>query len=228
MSTIDYLASARRTFDIEISALQALKDSLGAAFTEAVQRLLACRGRVVVTGIGKSGHIGRKIAATLASTGTPAFFMHAAEALHGDLGMITSDDLIIAISYSGAAQELMTILNTAQRIGTPVIAITGNPQSELARHANLNLNVQVEKEACPLNLAPTASTTATFVLGDALAVACLQAEGFTEHDFTRSHPCGALVRRLLTYVRDIMRRDEQLPTVPTGTLIPDARSEEHT
>src|SRR5690625_5358376 len=194
MSTIDYLASARRTFDIEISALQALKDSLGAAFTEAVQRLLACRGRVVVTGIGKSGHIGRKIAATFASTGTPAFFMHAAEALHRDLGMITADYLIIAISYSGTAQELITILHIAQRIDTPFIAITGHPQSELARNATVHLDVHVEKEACPLNLAPTASTTATLVLGDALAVACLQAKGFTEQDFARSHPGGALGR----------------------------------
>ncbi|HLS17108.1 MAG TPA: KpsF/GutQ family sugar-phosphate isomerase [Paenalcaligenes sp.] len=225
MSTIDYLASARRTFDIEISALQALKDSLGAAFTEAVQRLLACRGRVVVTGIGKSGHIGRKIAATFASTGTPAFFMHAAEALHGDLGMITADDLIIAISYSGTAQELITILNIAQRIDTPFIAITGHPQSELARNATVHLDVHVEKEACPLNLAPTASTTATLVLGDALAVACLQAKGFTEQDFARSHPGGALGRRLLTFVRDVMRQGQDLPIVPLGTLIPDALTE---
>src|SRR5690625_3413040 len=225
MSTTDYLASAQRTFDIEITALQALKNSLGAPFTEAVQRVLACRGRVVVTGIGKSGHIGRKIAATFASTGTPAFFMHAAEALHGDMGMITSDDLIIAISYSGTAQELITIFGIAQLLETAVIAITRHRQSELGRTATLHLNVHVEKEACPLNFAPTASTTATLVLGDALAVACLQAKGFTEHDFPRSHPGGALGRRLLTYVRDIMRCDEQLPTVPTGTLIPDALTE---
>lgn len=225
MSTTDYLASAQRTFDIEITALQALKNSLGAPFTEAVQRVLACRGRVVVTGIGKSGHIGRKIAATFASTGTPAFFMHAAEALHGDMGMITSDDLIIAISYSGTAQELITILGIAQRLETPFIAITGHPQSELARNATLHLNVHVEKEACPLNLAPTASTTATLVLGDALAVACLQAKGFTEHDFARSHPGGALGRRLLTYVHDVMRQDADLPIVSLGTLIPDALTE---
>ncbi|HLR83053.1 MAG TPA: KpsF/GutQ family sugar-phosphate isomerase [Paenalcaligenes sp.] len=225
MSTTNYLASAQRTFDIEITALQALKNSLGAPFTEAVQRVLACRGRVVVTGIGKSGHIGRKIAATFASTGTPAFFMHAAEALHGDMGMITSDDLIIAISYSGTAQELITILGIAQRLETPFIAITGHPQSELARNATLHLNVHVEKEACPLNLAPTASTTATLVLGDALAVACLQAKGFTEHDFARSHPGGALGRRLLTYVHDVMRQDADLPIVSLGTLIPDALTE---
>ncbi|HLR29415.1 MAG TPA: KpsF/GutQ family sugar-phosphate isomerase [Paenalcaligenes sp.] len=225
MFTTDYLASAQRTFDIEITALQALKNSLGAPFTEAVQRVLACRGRVVVTGIGKSGHIGRKIAATFASTGTPAFFMHAAEALHGDMGMITNDDLIIAISYSGTAQELITILGIAQRLETPFIAITGHPHSELARNATLHLDVHVEKEACPLNLAPTASTTATLVLGDALAVACLQAKGFTEQDFARSHPGGALGRRLLTYVRDVMRQDSDLPIVPLGTLIPDALTE---
>lgn len=225
MFTTDYLASARRTFDIEITALQALKNSLGAPFTEAVQHILACRGRVVVTGIGKSGHIGRKIAATFASTGTPAFFMHAAEALHGDMGMITSEDLIIAISYSGAAQELITILNIAQRLETPFIAITGHPDSELARNATLHLNVHVEKEACPLNLAPTTSTTATLVLGDALAIACLQAKGFTEQDFARSHPGGALGRRLLTYVRDVMRQNSDLPIVPLGTLIPDALTE---
>ncbi len=225
MSTKHYLASAQRTFDIEIAALQALRDNLGAPFTKAVDYVLACRGRVVVTGIGKSGHIGRKIAATLASTGTPAFFMHAAEALHGDLGMITGDDLILAISYSGAAQELVTILNIAQRLGTPLIAITGHPQSELAQNATLHLNVHVDKEACPLNLAPTASTTATLVLGDALAVACLEAKGFTEQDFARSHPGGALGRRLLTYVKDVMRQGEALPIVSLGTLIPDALTE---
>lgn len=220
-----HLQSARRTFSIEIDALKQLRARLGAAFHEAVELLLQCPGRVAVTGIGKSGHIGRKIAATLASTGTPAFFMHAAEALHGDLGMITADDLIIAISYSGAAQELMTIVHTAQRLGTPVIAITGHPHSELARHAQLHLNVHVPQEACPLNLAPTASTTATLVIGDALAVACLQAKGFTEQDFARSHPGGALGRRLLTYVRDIMRQGPALPIVPVGTLIPDALTE---
>lgn len=220
-----HLRSAQRTFAIEIDALTHLQANLGDSFHEAVELLLHCPGRVAVTGIGKSGHVGRKIAATLASTGTPAFFMHAAEALHGDLGMITADDLIIAISYSGTAQELLTIVNTAQRLGTPVIAITGHPDSELARHAQLHLNVHVRKEACPLNLAPTASTTATLVLGDALAVACLQAKGFTEQDFARSHPGGALGRRLLTYVRDIMRQGADLPIVPLGTLIPAALTE---
>src|SRR5690625_4599355 len=170
MSTIDYLASARRTFDIEISALQALKDSLGAAFTEAVQRLLACRGRVVVTGIGKSGHIGRKIAATFASTGTPAFFMHAAEALHGDLGRVTDDALLMALSYSGTAEDLITTLNIAQRIDSPFIAIPGHPQPELARNATVHHDVHVEKEARPLTLPPPASIPAPSVLGDALAV----------------------------------------------------------
>jgi len=220
-----FLISAHRTFDIEIAALQALRSDLGAAFHEAVSCILNCQGRIVVTGIGKSGHIGRKIAATFASTGTPALFMHAAEALHGDLGMITPDDLIIAISYSGTATELMTIVNVAQRLETPVIAITGHPQSELAKLAHLHLNVHVSKEACPLNLAPTASTTATIVLGDALAVACLQAKGFTEEDFARSHPGGASGRRLLTYVRDVMRQGKNLPIVPNGTLIPDALTE---
>src|SRR5690625_1618647 len=220
-----HLKSAQRTFTIEIEALQQLQAALGDAFHEAVELLLHCPGRVAVTGIGKSGHIGRKIAATLASTGTPAFFMHAAEALHGDLGMITDDDLIIAISYSGTAQELMTIVQTAQRLGTPVIAITGHPQSELALNAQVHLNVHVHKEACPLNLAPTASTTATLVLGDALAVACLQAKGFTEQDFARSHPGGALGRRLLTYVRVIMRQGAALPMVPAGTLTPAALTE---
>jgi len=226
-STFDsaYLASAQRTFDIEIEALRALQANLGAAFHEAVDLLLGCSGRVVVTGIGKSGHIGRKIAATFASTGTPAFFMHAAEALHGDLGMITAQDLIIAISYSGTAQELMTIVSIAQRLDTPVIAITGHPQSELAQHAQLHLNVHVPKEACPLNLAPTASTTATLVLGDALAVACLEARGFTQEDFARSHPGGALGRRLLTSVRDVMRQGDALPIVALGTKVPDALTE---
>src|SRR5699024_7343975 len=166
MFTTDYLASAQRTFDIEITALQALKNSLGAPFTEAVQRVLACRGRVVVTGIGKSGHICRKIAATIASTGTPAFFMHAAEALHDDMCMITSDDLIIAISYFCTAQELISILGIVQRLDIPFIVITGHPPFEVVRNATLHLNVHVEKEVCPLYLASTASSTATSVLGD--------------------------------------------------------------
>src|SRR5690606_21951461 len=218
----DVLASAQRTFRIEIDALTALQNRLDHSFVEAVQLLLNCEGRIVVTGIGKSGHIARKMAATLASTGTPAFFMHAAEALHGDLGMITNQDIVIAISYSGKAQELMTVLTVIKRMGARLIAITGHPNSELAQNADLHLNAQVESEACPLNLAPTASTTAALVLGDALAVACLEARGFSQEDFARSHPGGALGRQLLTYVRDIMRKGEAIPIVDQHTLIPEA------
>src|SRR5690554_3653729 len=217
-----HLASAHRTFSIEIQALQALRDRLDTHFEQAVDLLLACKGRVVVTGIGKSGHIARKVAATLASTGTPAFFMHGTEAVHGDLGMITGQDIVIAISYSGAASELMTVLTTAKRMGARIITITGNPQSELARNADIHLDGGVQQEACPLNLAPTASTTAALVLGDALAVACLQARGFSAEDFARSHPGGALGRRLLTLVRDVMRQGDALPVVHIGTSIPDA------
>lgn len=220
-----HLASAHRTFSIEIEALQALCDRLDAQFEQAVELLLACSGRVVVTGIGKSGHIARKVAATLASTGTPAFFMHGAEAIHGDLGMITGQDIVIAISYSGAASELMTVLNTAKRMGAHIITITGNPHSELARNADIHLDGGVQQEACPLNLAPTASTTAALVLGDALAVACLEARKFSAEDFARSHPGGALGRRLLTYVRDVMRSGDALPLVHEDTTIQDALKE---
>lgn len=216
------LESARRSFSIEIQALQALHDRLDQSFVQAVSLLLACRGRIVVTGIGKSGHIARKIAATLASTGTPAFFMHAAEAIHGDLGMLTKQDIVLAISYSGAANELVTILTVAKRMGAQVIAITGHPDSPLASSADLHLNAHVQQEACPLNLAPTASTTAALVLGDALAVACLEARGFGPDDFARSHPGGALGRRLLTLVRDVMRQGDALPLVTPTTSIPDA------
>ena len=219
------LSSAQRTFNTEISALSELSARLGQDFYTATQYILHCRGRVVVTGIGKSGHIGRKIAATFASTGTPAFFMHAAEALHGDLGMVTKDDVVIAISYSGAAAELFTILSATKRLNCPFIAITGHDDSELAKNADLHLNVHVPVEACPLNLAPTSSTTATLVLGDALAVACLEAKGFGPEDFARSHPGGALGRKLLTYVGDIMRQGDDLPLVPAGTLVPNALAE---
>ncbi|MGE8548837.1 KpsF/GutQ family sugar-phosphate isomerase [Alcaligenes sp. Marseille-Q7550] len=219
------LASARRTFATEIEGLQSLSARLDEHFVKATQMLMHCQGRVVVTGIGKSGHIARKIAATLASTGTPAFFMHAAEALHGDLGMITSQDVVVAISYSGQAQELMTVLTVLRRMGAQLIAITGNAQSELALNADLHLDAHVEHEACPLNLAPTASTTAALALGDALAVACLEAKGFSREDFARSHPGGALGRQLLTFVRDIMRRGEQLPVVTPDTPVPDALAE---
>ncbi|HET8598323.1 MAG TPA: KpsF/GutQ family sugar-phosphate isomerase [Castellaniella sp.] len=217
--------SAARTFDIEIQALQALRGRVDARFEQAVRMILDCPGRVVVTGIGKSGHIARKIAATLASTGTPAFFMHAAEAIHGDLGMLTGQDILLAISYSGSAQELITIISVAKRMGTRIIAMTGHPDSELARSADIALDAAVDQEACPLNLAPTASTTAALVLGDAIAVACLEARGFNREDFARSHPGGALGRRLLTSVADVMRSGPALPRVSPDTLIPDALTE---
>lgn len=209
----DAIASARRTLQIEAEAIQELSRRLDGSFTRVVEMLLGCRGRVVVSGLGKTGHIARKIAATLASTGTPAFFMHAGEAVHGDLGMITADDVLIALSYSGSGQELLTILPVVRRMGAGLVAITGNPTSELARLADVHLDASVVHEACSLNLAPTASTTVALALGDALAVACLEARGFGPEDFARSHPGGALGRRLLTHVRDIMRQGEALPTV---------------
>lgn len=211
------LQFARATLQIEADAILALKqritDETSTQFITAVSLLLQCKGRVVVSGIGKSGHIARKIASTLASTGTPALFVHAAEASHGDLGMITADDALIAISYSGEAGELLAIVPIIKRMGATLITITGNDDSTLAQLADVHLNVRVDKEACPLNLAPTASTTATLALGDALAVALLDARGFGEEDFARSHPGGALGRRLLTHVRDVMRTGEAIPTV---------------
>ncbi len=216
------LASAHRTLAIEIKALQALDARLDDSFSQAVAMILNGQGRVVVTGIGKSGHIAKKIAATLASTGTPAFFMHAAEAIHGDLGMLTQQDIVLAISYSGSGSELLTVLSVAKRMGAKLIAMTGHPKSDLAVNADLHLNVHVTQEACPLNLAPTASTTATLALGDAIAVACLEARGFSTEDFARSHPGGALGRRLLTHVRDVMREGAALPIVQADTPIPDA------
>ncbi len=210
----DAIASARRTLHVEAQAIQDLSSRLDDSFSRVVHMLLECRGRVVVSGLGKTGHIARKIAATFASTGTPAFFVHAGEAVHGDLGMITADDVLIAISYSGAGQELLTILPVVRRMGAGLVAITGNPTSELALQADVHLDASVAQEACPLNLAPTASTTAALALGDALAVACLEARGFGTEDFARSHPGGALGRRLLTHVRDVMRHGAGLPTVP--------------
>lgn len=191
-------------------------------FAKAVELLLSCRGRVVVSGVGKSGHIGRKLAATLASTGTPAFFVHAAEAAHGDLGMITKDDVVIGISYSGTTGELLTIVPVIKREGARLITITGNPESALSKSADVNLNVHVPFEACPLNLAPTSSTTATLAMGDALAVACMHAKGFTKEDFARSHPGGALGRKLLTHVSDIMRTGDAVPCVFEGITVLDA------
>ncbi|HGF4012629.1 arabinose 5-phosphate isomerase KdsD [Burkholderia cenocepacia] len=216
------LALARDVLDIEADAVRALRDQLDGSFVQAVALLLGCRGRVVVSGIGKSGHIARKIAATLASTGTPAFFVHPAEASHGDLGMVTSDDVFIGISYSGESEELVAILPLVKRIGAKLIAITGRAGSSLGTLADVNLNAAVSKEACPLNLAPTASTTAALALGDALAVAVLDARGFGSEDFARSHPGGALGRRLLTYVRDVMRSGDDVPSVGLNATLPDA------
>ena len=218
----DALELARTVLQIESQAVAALAGRLDGAFLRAVELLLACRGRVVVSGVGKSGHIGRKIAATMASTGTPAMFVHAAEAAHGDLGMITRSDVLVSLSYSGETAELLTIVPTLKREGTPLVAVTGNAASSLARHADVHLDIRVEKEACPLNLAPTSSTTAMLALGDALAVACLDARGFGPEDFARSHPGGALGRRLLTRVEDVMATGEDIPTVPVSATVPEA------
>jgi arabinose-5-phosphate isomerase len=213
---------AREVLRIEAEAVLRLVDRLGDPFLRSVELILACRGRVVVSGIGKSGHIARKIASTLASTGTPAFFVHPAEANHGDLGMITADDVVIALSNSGEAAELVAILPILKRQGARLVAITGAPESTLARHADAHLNASVEKEACPLGLAPTASTTAALALGDALAIALLQARGFGAEDFARSHPGGKLGRRLLVRVQDVMHSGDRVPAVPLGTRVIDA------
>jgi len=205
---------AKQVLAIEAEAIQSLAARLGASFLDAVALLLNCKGRVVVSGIGKSGHIARKIASTMASTGTPAYFVHPAEASHGDIGMIARDDVLIALSNSGESEELLTIVPLLKRQGARLIAITGNANSSLAREADVHLDARVEKEACPLNLAPTASTTAALALGDALAVALLDAKGFGAEDFARSHPGGALGRRLLTHVHDVMRTGDDVPSVP--------------
>jgi arabinose-5-phosphate isomerase len=207
------LQLAARTFEIEARALQGLAAGLGDAFAQAVQAVLACHGRVVVMGMGKSGHVGRKIAATLASTGTPAMFVHPAEASHGDLGMVMAGDVVLAISNSGESDELAAILPSIRRLGVTFVAMTGKPGSTLARHADIVLDSAVEEEACPLNLAPTASTTAQMALGDALAVALLDARGFREEDFARSHPGGSLGRKLLIHVHDLMRSGDAVPRV---------------
>lgn len=215
-SASQLLQLARDTLDIEAAALQGLKTRLDERFVRAVEMMLQVKGRVVVTGMGKSGHIGRKIAATLASTGTPAMFVHPAEASHGDLGMIKVVDVVLAVSNSGESDELVAILPVLKRQGVPLIAMTGGLQSSLARHADVVLDSSVEKEACPLNLAPTASTTAQLALGDALAVALLDARGFKPEDFARSHPGGSLGRRLLTHVGDVMRSGDAVPRVGPG------------
>jgi len=210
-------ARGRRVLATEAAAVASLVDRLGEDFARACELLLACEGRVVVTGMGKSGHVGNKIAATLASTGTPSFFLHPAEASHGDIGMITARDAVIALSNSGETEELLTILPLLKRLAVPLIALTGNEASTLARYATVTLDVSVPEEACPLNLAPTASTTAALAMGDALAVAVLEARGFTEEDFARSHPGGSLGRRLLLHVEEVMRRGAELPEVGPDT-----------
>lgn len=218
----DYLTSARRTLRLEIEALQALTEHLDGQFEQACDLILACPGRVVVTGMGKSGHIGRKLAATLASTGTPAFFVHPGEASHGDMGMITDQDVVIALSNSGEVAEVLTLVPLIKRLGAGLIGMTGNPDSTLAQSSDAHLYCGVEQEACPLNLAPTSSTTAALVVGDALAIALLEARGFTANDFAFSHPGGSLGRKLLLKVSDIMHSGDELPRVAPGTLLKDA------
>ena len=213
---------ARRVLRIEAEAVLALIDRIDSDFLQALRLILNCRGRVVVSGMGKSGHVGRKIASTLASTGTPAYFVHPAEASHGDLGMITRDDVLIALSNSGESAELLMIVPIIKRQGAKLISLTGNAQSTLAIEADVHLDAAVKQEACPLNLAPTASTTAVLALGDALAVALLDSRGFGAEDFARSHPGGSLGRRLLTHVRDVMRVGRAVPEVVPATTLPDA------
>ncbi|WP_219062296.1 KpsF/GutQ family sugar-phosphate isomerase [Pseudomonas sp. UMAB-08] len=221
----DLIQTAQRTIRLEIEAVEGLLAHIDADFVRACEMILAGTGRVVVVGMGKSGHIGNKIAATLASTGTTAFFVHPAEASHGDMGMITRDDIILAISNSGSTAEIVTLLPLIKRLGIKMISLTGNPDSPLAKAAEINLNVYVTQEACPLNLAPTSSTTAALVMGDALAVALLEARGFTAEDFAFSHPGGALGRRLLLKVEHVMHIGEDLPKVQRGTLLRDALME---
>src|ERR1700680_971371 len=209
----------RQALTVEIDGLRAQVPRLGPDFARACRICLNCRGRIVVTGMGKSGHIGGKIAATLASTGSPAFFVHPGEASHGDVGMITRDDVVLALSNSGETDEILTIVPVIARLGVPLIAFTGKRDSALARVATVHLDIGVPAEACPLNLAPTASTTAALAVGDALAVALLKARGFTEEEFARSHPAGSLGRRLLLHVKDVMRSGADVPTVRPGTAM---------
>ena len=220
--TRDLIDSAQRTIRLELEAVQELLPRINADFIKACELILSCKGRVVVVGMGKSGHIGNKIAATLASTGTTAFFVHPAEASHGDMGMITKDDIVLALSNSGSTAEIVTLLPLIKRLGIRLISMTGNPDSPLAKAAEVNLDARVSQEACPLNLAPTSSTTASLVLGDALAIALLEARGFTAEDFAFSHPGGALGRRLLLKVENVMHSDESLPQVKRGTSLRDA------
>ncbi|MBP0048791.1 KpsF/GutQ family sugar-phosphate isomerase [Marinobacterium sp. AK62] len=222
MTATDYLTSGRRTIQLELEAVQELLNHLDGAFTQACELMFACRGRIIVTGMGKSGHIGNKIAATLASTGTPSFFVHPGEASHGDLGMFTGDDVVLALSNSGETAEVVTILPLIKRMGAPLISITANADSTLARSADIGLHIPVDREACPLGLAPTSSTTAQLVLGDALAIALLEARGFSSEDFAFSHPGGSLGRRLLLKVDDIMHTGDEIPRVDTNTPVREA------
>ena len=218
----NHIGVGRRVLEIEARAVDTLKDSLDDSFSAACDLMLGARGRVIVTGMGKSGHVGSKLAATLASTGTPSFFVHPGEASHGDLGMITPDDVVLALSNSGETAEVLAILPVIKRKGTALIGMTGRPQSALAQLSDVHLTVAVSEEACPHNLAPTSSTTAALAMGDALAIALLEARGFTPEDFAMSHPGGSLGRRLLLKVDDIMHAGEQLPVVATGTSLSDA------
>jgi len=218
----DLIQSAQRTIRLELEAVEGLLTRIDADFVRACELILASKGRVVVVGMGKSGHIGNKIAATLASTGTTAFFVHPAEASHGDMGMITRDDVVLALSNSGSTAEIVTLLPLIKRLGIKLISMTGNPDSPLAKAAEVNLDARIAQEACPLNLAPTSSTTASLVLGDALAIALLEARGFTAEDFAFSHPGGALGRRLLLKVEHVMHSGERLPRVQRGTSLRDA------
>ncbi|VXB23649.1 MULTISPECIES: KpsF/GutQ family sugar-phosphate isomerase [unclassified Pseudomonas] len=220
--TRDLIDSAQRTIRLELEAVQELLPRIDADFIKACELILSCKGRVVVVGMGKSGHIGNKIAATLASTGTTSFFVHPAEASHGDMGMITRDDIVLALSNSGSTAEIVTLLPLIKRLGIRLISMTGNPDSPLAKAAEVNLDARVSQEACPLNLAPTSSTTASLVLGDALAIALLEARGFTAEDFAFSHPGGALGRRLLLKVENVMHAGDALPRVRRGTSLRDA------
>nr|WP_299591227.1 KpsF/GutQ family sugar-phosphate isomerase [uncultured Microbulbifer sp.] len=217
MGTDLIIQAGRRTIAMETAAVAALESRIGDDFQKACELIMACKGRVIVSGMGKSGHIGRKIAATLASTGTPSFFVHPGEASHGDLGMITRQDLVIAISNSGSSAEVLTLLPLLKRLGIPMISMTGKPDSPLSQSADVNLDIAVDTEACPLNLAPTSSTTVTLVMGDALAVALLEARGFTAEDFAFSHPGGALGRQLLLKVEDVMHAGDELPQVTPET-----------
>lgn len=225
MPVSPFKQSAQRTITMERDAVSQLLERIDISFDQACELMLSCRGRVVVTGMGKSGHIGTKIAATLASTGTPAMFVHPGEASHGDMGMITASDVVVALSNSGNTAEVVTLLPLLKRMGTPLICMTGNPESVLSKAADVNIDVRVDQEACPLDLAPTSSTTATLVMGDALAIALLEARGFSAEDFAFSHPGGALGRRLLLKVEDVMHTGGRIPMVKNDTPLSDALME---